>query len=197
MKICFVSMEVAGIRGGGIGTYVAEAGKALTAHGHEVWLLIAHPGDEDAHLLETLPGFHRVIPVGHGVPENELRSFFHGHPHYEYSYRVHRTLQNLGEQFDYIEFADYEAECFVCFKEQDQFGTYDPAILAVTLHSPTWECFAYDKQAHRADLRIREVCSLEEEAIRIAPFINSPSEGLRDEALGRMGYLDRDVAIIR
>jgi glycosyltransferase involved in cell wall biosynthesis len=196
MRICFVSKEVAGVRGGGIGTYIAEAGKALTAAGHEVWLLIAHPGDDRVHLLERLPGFHRAVLVGTSVPGSERKHFFHSHSDYGHCTLVHQTLQRLGVRFDYIEFPDYEAEALTVFQEQRLFQTYGDTVLGLMLHSPTWECFAYDKQEHRADLRIREICNLEEEAIRIAPMLQSPSAGLRDHVLQRLG-IARDVAIIR
>ena len=195
MKICLVSKEVAGLRGGGIGTYVAEAGKALRAHGHQAWLLTSIDGDDERRRAERLP-FHRVVAAGEGVPASSRAHLFHGQPHYGYSHLVHQTLQALGERFDYIEFADYEGEGLVPLQEQRLFATYGATVMAVTMHSPTWECFAYDGQAHRADLRLRETCNIEEEAIRIAPFLNSPSAGLRDEVLGRLG-IRRDVAIIR
>ncbi|MEC8652584.1 MAG: hypothetical protein VXY92_08480, partial [Planctomycetota bacterium] len=43
MRVALCSYEIAGVRGGGIGTYVAEAGRALTAAGHEVWLITSKP----------------------------------------------------------------------------------------------------------------------------------------------------------
>jgi len=195
MRICFVSKECAGLRGGGIGTYIAEAGKALRAHGHEAWLLTTVYNESDRDLLKKLP-FDRVVVAGEGVEQKDLRRFFHASPHYGYSHLVHMTLQALGESFDYIEFADYEAEGLVPIQEQRLFGTYGTTVLSLVFHSPTWECFGYDKQSHRAGLHIRETCNIEEEAIRIAPVINSPSRGLRDEVLTRL-ELERDVAIIR
>ena len=47
MRIALCSNEVAGLRGGGIGTYVTEAGTALQAAGHEVWLVTARPEHGD------------------------------------------------------------------------------------------------------------------------------------------------------
>lgn len=198
MNVCFVSKECAGLRGGGIGTYIAEAGKALRANGHRVWLLTTVWEAADHAKIASLP-FDRVVLAGEGVPDGERRRLFHGDPHYGYSYLVHQTLVALaakGHRFDYIEFADYEGEGLVPFQEQHLFGTYGSTVMALMLHSPTWECFAYDGQVHRANLRIRETCSIEEEAIRLAPMINSPSQGLRDEVLGRLG-IERDVRIIR
>lgn len=195
MRICFVSKECAGLRGGGIGTYIAEAGKALRANGHEAWLVTTVYNESDRELIEKLP-FDRVVVAGEGVAQKDRRRFFHANPHYGYSHLVHLTLQALDETFDYIEFADYEAEGLIPFQEQRLFGTYGTTVMSVVFHSPTWECFGYDKQSHRASLQIRETCNIEEEAIRIAPVINSPSRGLRDEVLTRL-KLERDVAIIR
>lgn len=191
MRICFVSAEVTGVRGGGIGTYVAEAAKALTAHGHEVWLLIAAPDPVEMTKLDDLEGFHRVVPVARSADP-----YFHLRENYAHAQQIHDTLVSLGETFDYIEFADYLAEGFVSIREHVLFGSYEPAIVGLTLHSPTWECLAFDKQAHRADVGIRQICNLEEEAIRTAPFLNCPSEALRDQVLSRLG-LEREVAIIR
>ncbi len=60
MRICLVSKEIAGVRGGGIGVYVSEAGKALSASGHEVWLLTEDPGAEKRERLKALT----LVPSG-------------------------------------------------------------------------------------------------------------------------------------
>ena len=109
MKVCFVSKECAGLRGGGIGTYIAEAGKALRAHGHRVVLVTTLWDEADRKKLAALP-FDRVLLAGDGVPAERRHRMFHGDPHYGYSWLVHQTLLAAGEQFDYIEFADYEGE---------------------------------------------------------------------------------------
>jgi glycosyltransferase involved in cell wall biosynthesis len=194
MRIAFVSKEVAGVRGGGIGTYVAEAGKALTAFGHEVWLITQDPGAELRPRLGELPGFHRVVVNGDGVAAR--MRLFHGHGHAEYSLLAHRTLQALPVRFDYIEFADYEAEGFVPLLEQHLFDSYGDTVLGLMLHSPTWECFRDDQQAHRASIAIREVCALEEHAIRLAPVRTAPSRGMRDAVTERLG-LPADTTLVR
>ena len=60
MRIALCSNEVAGLRGGGIGTYVTEAGKALQAAGHEVWLVTARP-EHGADAFRRDPSFSRVL----------------------------------------------------------------------------------------------------------------------------------------
>ena len=197
MRICLVSKEVAGIVGGGIGIYVHEAAKALTAHGHEVWLITQDPGHERRDVLRSLTGFHRILIAGENVPADRRERVFHGEPHYGYSMLVHQTLQATGSTFDYIEFPDYEAEGLIPIREQQLFGTYGSTVLAVMLHSPTYECFLYDQQMHRASLAIREVCLLEDNAIRNAPLLNCPSNGLLQEVAGRLGLDPSTAAIIR
>ncbi len=196
MRICLVSREVVGVRGGGIGTYVAGAGKALGAEGHEVWLLTAEENRAAAELLAGLQGFHRIVYAGDGVPVEERKHYFHGQPRYAHAMLLHQTLQRLGTSFDYIEFPDFEAEGLVVLQEQRLFGTYGATALAVVLHTPTMDCLRFNRQEHRIDLRTREICNLEDEAIRIAPILISPSHGLRDEVLARLG-IERDVRIVR
>ena len=201
MRICLVSKEVADIRGGGIGIYVVEAAKALSAYGHDVWLITQDPGYEKRKRLSALPGFRRVLIAGENVPaRRRSERLFHGDPHYAYSMLVHETLQAIcaaGVTFDYIEFPDYEAEGLIPIREQKLFGTYGSTVLGVMLHSPTYECFLYDQQMHRASPSIREVCLLEEDAIRNAPLINCPSNGLLEIVTRRLGLKQPAGPIIR
>ena len=197
MKICFVSKEITGICDGGIGVYIAEAGKALTAQGHEVWLITQDPGEEKRKILDSLPGFHRVLTVGEHVSTNRRKRMFHGDPHYAYSMLVHETLQEIDTKFDYIEFPDYEAEGLIPMREQRLFGTYGATVLGIMMHSPTYECFFYDQQMHRASLSIREVCLLEDDAIRKAPLRNSPSNALLEAVAQRLELAQPSGAIIR
>ena len=197
MRICLVSKEIAGVRGGGIGVYVSEAGKALSAFGHEVWLLTEDPGKEKRERLKALTWFHRVLVAGENVPADRRQRLFHGGPHYAYSMLVHETLQATGVAFDYIEFPDYEAEGLIPLREQNLFQTYGSAALGVTLHSPTYECFLDDQQMHRASLAIREVCLLEDDAIRNAPVLNCPSTGLAEVVTRRLGLRPDAATIIR
>jgi glycosyltransferase involved in cell wall biosynthesis len=201
MRVCFVSKEVAGIRGGGIGIYVVEAGKALSAYGHEVWLITQDPGEAKRDRLSSLPGFHRVQIAGENVPaDRRSERLFHGDPHYAYSMLVHETLQAMramGVIFDYIEFPDYEAEGLIPIREQKLFRTYGSTVLGVMLHSPTYECFLYDQQMHRASLSIREVCLLEDDVIRNAPVLNCPSKGLLELVRQRLGLPQTNGSIIR
>ncbi len=189
MRIAFVSREVVGVRGGGIGTYVAEAGKALTSRGHEVWLFTDEPAPE------RIEGFARVVVVR--ASETPRIPFLYGAPHYEYAYRVHETLQASGVSFDYVEFADYQAEGLVALREQQLFRSYGDTVMAVTLHSPSYECYRYNGQLHRANQLEWETFSLEDDLLRDVEFLNSPSLGLRDLVCDRLGRDRDDVAIVR
>jgi len=197
VKICFVSKEVAGVWGAGIGTYVAEAGKALSSAGHQVWLITKDPGEDKRHLLEKLPGFHKVLYNGQGVDPSEDLDFFHGLPHYRYSHLAHLTILATGEAFDYIEFPDFEAEGIVPIREQKLMGGYPDTVLGVMLHSPTYECLEFDGQLHRMGYDLRHTCHMEEYAIRNAPFRMSPSTRLLEMVAGRLGLPDPAGTVVR
>jgi len=184
MRICFVSREIAGVRGGGIGTYVVEAARALRAGGHEVWLLTEAAGPGES--LRGVTDFDRVVEVGEGVPAAERPDFFYGGEHYAHSYLAHQTLRRIGESFDYVEFPDYGAEGLVAFQAQRSSREYAATVLGLTLHTPLSECLRFDKQAHRIGPDARRIMSLEDEAIRLAPLIHCPSQGLEDLVARRL-----------
>ncbi len=194
MRICFVSREVAGIRGGGIGTYVSEAAKALSARGHEVWLLIADPGPDLRPALQKLEGFHRIVEIpqvdwydGRNDPDREeAQSLYFANPHYGHALLVHRKLQELDVRFDYVEFADYEAEGLVAIREQRFFRSYGDTLLGLKIHSPMWECYFYDDQWHRATVETRHQCLHEEELIRRWPYVTAASANYRDAVCERL-----------
>ncbi|MGA0059897.1 MAG: glycosyltransferase family 4 protein, partial [Planctomycetota bacterium] len=96
MRICLVSQEITGVRGGGIGTYVGEAGKALAAAGHEVWLVTPEP--PDAARRAALAGhtaFHRILTIPPAGPGIHPR-FRPAAPARGYALAVHRTLIGAG-----------------------------------------------------------------------------------------------------
>ncbi|MCA8941281.1 MAG: glycosyltransferase [Planctomycetes bacterium] len=187
MRIGFVSREVAGVRGGGIGTYVAEAGRALSDGGHEVWLFTEAP------CPERMTGFARVVTIaGDGTGE-----FLFGEPHYAYADRVHHAIRSSGVAFDYLEFADYQAEGLIAVREHEWFDAFGDAVVAVTLHSPTHECYDANEQLHRADQVVLETIAFEDAMLREATWWNAPSEALRDRVCARLGRDPRSVEIIR
>ena len=60
MRIAFISDEVSGFHTGGIGTYIVEAGHALTAAGHEAWLITEPPSEERREEMRRIQGFSHV-----------------------------------------------------------------------------------------------------------------------------------------
>jgi glycosyltransferase involved in cell wall biosynthesis len=194
MRICFVSKEVEGVRGGGIGTYVVEAGRALTAAGHEVWLLTEDAGLDAAQraAIADLDAFHRVATVERRAEPR----WFHANERHGHAACVHEALQSLGVAFDYVEFPDYHAEGAVALREQQLFRSHGDAVMAVTLHTPSYECYGWNGQLHRAMEAEWETFALEDQAIRDAPFLHAPSAAMRDVVCGRLGLPTRDVAIV-
>lgn len=197
MRIALVSSEVAGCRGGGIGTYVVEAGAALTAAGHEVWLVTSAPVGPDAAELRAHPAFSRVVFVEDAAtPRSEVR-FALARGALWFSQLAHDVLMGSGVPFDYVELPDYEAPGFVPVLEQGLFGSYGEAVVAVVLHSPTWECWAYNECLHTMGPSVREVAAIEHEAIREAPVVWSPSTRLREMVAARLRLDPGRMPVIR
>ncbi|MFK7743247.1 MAG: glycosyltransferase [Planctomycetota bacterium] len=110
---------------------------------------------------------------------------------------AHEVLRDAGVAFDYIEFADYEANGSVALAEQRLFGTHGDAVLAVVLHSPTHDCWLHNDSMHVFGPTEREIATLEDEAIRMAPLVWSPSENLRDSVCNRLGIARDQIPIVR
>lgn len=179
MRICFVSTEVAGFRGGGIGTYVVEAGHALSAHGHEVWLVTRDPGRRRREELRRHPAFAQVRfadDLGRRDPDR-FRFGIAGHVQ-RFAALAHETLLVADVAFDYVEFADYGGEGYVALLEQKLFDCYGDTVLGLMLHSPSYEIAAYNRQLHLMPPTLREQCALEDEAIRSAEHLVCPSQRL-------------------
>jgi glycosyltransferase involved in cell wall biosynthesis len=195
MRIALCSHEVEGVRGGGIGTYVVEAGKALTAAGHEVWLVTSAPEPERAEALRRREGFARVLFVEDAKTErHEVRFGLARHALWFAQLAVD-VLRESGERFDYVEFPDYGALGAVAVPEQRFFGTFGDAVVAVVLHSPTHECWQWNEQLHVLPPSEREVSVLEHETIQKAPVVWSPSTRLAEMVADRLA-LPRDFASV-
>ncbi|MFK7740153.1 MAG: glycosyltransferase [Planctomycetota bacterium] len=204
MKIALCSYEVAGLRGGGIGTYVFEAARALSQAGHEVWLLTSRQGVAAG----ELEAWRARVPV-HGVvfvEDGERGGAAQRAPRFglarhtlRFAELVHRALREQHQQapFDYIEFPDYGAWGSVAVAEQRFFGSYGDAVLAVVLHSPTHECFAYNDVLHVLPPTERETAVLEEQTIRRAPLVWSPSMRLREMVAERLSLAPDFAEIVR
>ncbi|MEO0481546.1 MAG: glycosyltransferase [Planctomycetota bacterium] len=189
MRIAHCSLEVQGVRGGGIGTYVGEAGRALRAAGHEVWLFTMRPDAELESRFRAVcdEAFDRVVFVDEDLDDPLRYRFGFARRPYRESQMVHDAIRRAGVEFDWIEFPDYEAWGYVAVQEQDLFRTHGDAVVAVHLHSPTRECWDYNLQRHNLGPKEREVCALEEDAIRRTPLLLAPSRRLREMVADRLG----------
>lgn len=197
MRCAFVSTEVAGFHTGGIGTYVVEAGRALTAAGHEVWLITKAPAAERRADLQSLAGFARVLFVDDAREPSVTVRFTLAHDTLWFAQRAHDTLRAAGVPFDYVEFADYGAAGAVTVQEQRLFGSLGDAVVAVVLHSPTYECWHWNRQDHVYGPELREIAALEHETIRRAPLCWSPSQRLRQIVCERLDMAEASVPIVR
>ena len=115
MRIALVSREVAGVRGGGIGTYVSEAGYALRAAGHHVTLITDEPIPENA-ADWTRRGcpFDAVLPATERYPKRVCASDALG-----FSAAAYEMLRTAEPAFDYALFAhdDIGAHAFAVFDD--------------------------------------------------------------------------------
>lgn len=198
MRVALVSFEVAGVRGGGIGTYVAEAGHALTAAGHHVTLVTtAGETAEEQRALRQHEAFSEVLLIDTGQAGGGIGHFAFAQKTYAASMGAFEVLRQAAQPFDYIEFAEFEAYGYVTSLEQDLFGTLGDALVALVLHSPTYECFEYNLGLHALRPHQRELCALEDEAIRRAPQLWTPSRRLREMVVERLGLpASTDIPII-
>ncbi len=190
MRIGMVSTEVAGYRGGGIGTHVVEAATALTGAGHECWLFTAPLEGEAGAALRRHPSFARVEFVGEGLPPDQRLPYRISNHAVEHATRVHYQVLAAGVPFDYIEVADFGAEASVLIAEQRMFRTHGDAVVALVLHSPSEVCYRFNRQSHWRTPAVQEVIALEHQAIRHAPVLLSPSRRLGDMVAERLD-LDR------
>ena len=197
MRIALVSTEVAGFHGGGIGTYVVEAGKALTAAGHEVWLVTGAPDRSRQAELRRHPAFTRVLFAEDAKTPREDVRFAFGRRALWFSQLAFDALRESGAAFDYVELADYGAAGFQAVLEQRLFGSLGDAVVAVVLHSPTFEVAKFNETLHAMGPSEREVAVLEHEAIRRAPVVWSPSTRLKEMVGTRLGLPSDFAEVIR
>lgn len=186
MRIAHCSYEIQGVRGGGIGTYVGEAGRALRAAGHETWLFTRSLDEAQRARLNDLDAFEHVVEIDRAAAaERGMRYATIDHAR-SASAACHRALSEAGVGFDWIEFPDYEGWGRVAFAERRMFGAYDDAVLAVHLHSPLHECLQYNRQAHNTNTTERLLAGYEDAAIRTAPLRLCPSLRLREMLAERL-----------
>lgn len=193
MRVALCSYEIAGVRGGGIGTYVAEAGRALTAAGHEVWLITSKPSQRGGVLDEAFAEVRYIDDAA--TPESDLKFGLARHS-MRAAQLAFDVLRESGVDFDYVEFADFEGWGAVAVQEQRLFGSLGDAAVAVVLHSPSYECARYNEVLHLVPPSDRELMVLEDATIRGAPGVWSPSTRLREMTAARLGLSDDFAEVI-
>lgn len=197
MRIAFCSYELAGVRGGGIGTYVAEAAKALSAAGHEVWLVTAAPSGEAREVLREHPDFHRVVFVEEVGGAEAQPAFAFGAAPMRFATLVERALASSGRAFDYIEFADFGGWGAQVVERQRHAAAFGRAVVTVVLHSPTFECSRYNRTTRLMTVAERDLVAIEDATIRRAPAVWSPSVRLREMVADRLGLSGDFAEVIR
>ncbi len=143
MRVCLVSREVAPYRGGGIGTYIALAARALVEAGHEVHLLTeAHPQLSDGTRLGTGEHVHFV-----GVSGNTALPGFLSEQA-RYALAVHETLTRLhaDRPFDVVEFPEYWGEGYFACRAKRWQRAYAEAKVVVRLHTPSRDVRELNRQ---------------------------------------------------
>lgn len=185
MRVCLVSTEVAPFRGAGIGAYVTAAARAWAEGGHEAHLLTPPHAEINARAAVELPGVrvHQITDPGlsDAFDTDEPRFLQH-------SLAVSQQLNALHarHRFEYIEFADYGAEGYFSFSARRTLGALEGAVLGLRLHTPTRDCRALNQEAW-LDESIATLEHCEEACLAWADSIISPSQGLIDRLLGRLG----------
>ncbi len=191
MRICLVSKEFSPVHGEGVGTYVAQACRALVAGGHEVHVLTdLPPGLQQAGELYPSVRVHLVKYDGSAAPGACRNAPM------QYAMSVHQTLLDLHARhpFELIEFPELGGEGAFAIRAKRTLGQFGSALLAVRLHTPS-----RDRQElnHIAALDM-ESASLEyqeEVSLREADVILSPTHSLLERVTRRLG-LQQPSAVI-
>jgi glycosyltransferase involved in cell wall biosynthesis len=185
MNLAYVSREYGPITGGGIGTYVANACRAMLACGHTVYLITDCVRPEHGALL---PPELKVVPTLPMPPDRTGGCFSANH---EYSHRIYRTLARLCEEqpVDVVEFAEYCGEGFVSIRAKRLLRAFAAQKLVVKCHTPLslLEDINEERQFHAS-----VVCDMEMEdyCVRHADQVSSPSQSLADYFRKRVGRND-------
>lgn len=186
MRVCLVSSELAPVAGGGAGMYAQQMAGALARAGVETHLLtFPHPG-----LAEHAPVGVRVhtIAMDRGLAAVKA---YHGRP-MRHAMAVHEALEPLHAEhtFDVIEFPDFGAEGWFCFRARRTRGAYPGAVLALRAHMPIFLCDRLN-QCVRRGRRSATMEFMERECFELADVVISPSAALRDELARRSVRMQR------
>lgn len=133
MRIIYVCREVAPVTGGGIGTYISNVAKLMSANGHEVTVVTDFLGEEPGDLHSF--GSVRFVQPKLFEPER-LGDFMCEHQ--AYSFRVYETLLELlsSGDVDIIEFPEFRGEGFASIRAKRTLNHFENCKLVVKCHTP-------------------------------------------------------------
>lgn len=185
MNIVYVSREWGPATGGGIGTYIDNACKAMAAAGNRVFLL-----------SDCLPdGRHEGLPQGveyvgtHPLEPDMSGGFFS--PNQAYAWRVYQTLLALSSKhdLDVVEFPDYRAEGFYCIRAKRVLNAFAGSRVIVKCHTPLSLLESINEETQfyaevQCDIEMEDYC------VRHADMVTSPSQSLADYFQERVGRKD-------
>ncbi len=205
MRICIVSHEHPPFRGGGIGTYAWTASRALAQRGHEVHVIAnAWTADGDApaartdvsevaaaprvHRIDLLSTSYRPRPPFDGSADRHGLVLRDWETSVAWSALAADRLRELhaAAPFDVVEFPDAFAEGYVALRRRDAgIAGYDVP-MTVTLHGPMHDMARLNLDDPSARWLANRIAA-EEDAIRRADRVSSPSDAMRRLVAPRHG----------
>jgi glycosyltransferase involved in cell wall biosynthesis/predicted O-methyltransferase YrrM len=175
MNIVYVCREYGPVTGGGIGTYVYNAIKAMQERGHRITLVTDCFDDQPE---DTRPPSLRIVSP---LPTRPLRQGCFVSGNHEYTYRILDTLESLArtEVFDIIEFAEYGCEGFATIRAKKLLNFLNGTKIIVKLHTPQSLLLKINSDNQ---LSAAKVCDMEMEdyCVRFADMVTSPSQSLAE-----------------
>jgi glycosyltransferase involved in cell wall biosynthesis len=173
--------------GGGIGSYVAIIGEALTRRGHEIHVLSCVPGQASSDRRDGAVHVHRRGTPELGRLDGLLRSG-KARLRLEVAGACFREYRRLRLDFDVVESPDWMAEGFV-------FALLGSKPLVGHLHTPLLVLATHNDKPRTWDRRFGD--AIERVTMSRAHVVTSPSHLLADD-LSASGWLgDREARVIR
>ncbi len=169
MNICIVSQEFPAETGfGGIATYAYTISRALARLGHRVFVIAGTAGREEKNYEVDGVDVLR-IPLSSPVVLTKRTAI----QLISYSKKVAAAVMRLNDSvgLDVVEFPELAAEghALIC-------SGRSPVPAVVRIHTPLYLVFKND--ARKWDAQSRAMSDLENEVIRKAPLVSSPSRSL-------------------
>ncbi|MCA8970114.1 MAG: glycosyltransferase family 2 protein [Planctomycetes bacterium] len=158
MRICWVSLQT---------SPDFDAPRALASAGHAVSVLV-RPSTTAPDCGAT------VLHLDDTGAEATLERGMQGA--YELSRRVHRTILDAGEAFDYIEIPVEQGLGYVTVREQHLLRTHGATAVGIRLGMPEVERRTAASQLHLISASERQVCVLEDDSMRHADGLIGPCE---------------------